>query len=786
MSDSPEILKTPEYSEIDSGYTSFDTRKFLFILQKRLPFMILIVAVGIIISLLIVRYTKPEFRSSSIIKLDIKSEASVLGLSSIEEGQTYNNISSEIELLRSRLFFGKVLDAVNLGVSVYVKGNILNDEKYPHSPFRIKYKIHNGAYLNKPFYIDVLTNDRYQLTYNQGDTNIKGEYAFGETISNNDFVLSVSINPGYGADIQGDDFFFILNSRSALIEYISRNLTVEPLNLKANTIQVSFKDYNRYKSRDLVNAIDTIYLKYTRAEKSKANNQKIKFLNERLLETEDRLREFEDYFESFTIQNKTTNLQGNISTTIRYLNLIDSQQFNIRNRLTRLIEIEKNLAEGDSIKLNFADLRLLPGDIRVEINTLNQLFTEREILLGSYNKNTQAYQKKESEVNLILDMIAAGLKQYIDNLEQQNRDLISKKMQLEKEFVSLPSKNTEFTKNQRYYTLQEEFYLSLIQRKAEFQLELAGTVTDFKILSSANTPSKPLSPDKWTIYTMGFIGGLIFSFFYVGLVYLSNNRITSQSELERSTQIPILGTIPFYNDEKMLVSKLVIDNHSNSQISESIRTIRTNMQFLLPETDTAKISITSTVSGEGKTFIAINLGAAFSLSNKKVLLLDLDMRKPIVHEIFGHTEIRKGISTLLIGKDTLIDCIKPTTLEGFHYIPAGPTPPNPSELLLSEEFDKLITAVSKEYDLIILDTPPIGIVTDGVLVMNKSDLQIFVIRADYSKKIFIDNLEKQRQLHKFSNLSIILNGIHKSVSQHYGYGYRSGYYVKKRKRKLFI
>jgi capsular exopolysaccharide synthesis family protein len=327
-----------------------------------------------------------------------------------------------------------------------------------------------------------------------------------------------------------------------------------------------------------------------------------------------------------------------------------------------------------------------------------------------------------------------------------------------------------------------------MQRKAEFQLALAGTVTDFKILSPANTPIKPISPDKWMIYGIGWIGGIIISLFYIGFVYLANNKITSYAELERNTQTPILGSIPFYTDEKMPISKLVINNHSNSVISEAIRTIRTNMQFLLPNSETAIISITSMVSGEGKTFVGINLAAAFALSNKRVILLDLDMRKPKLHEIFGQNETRRGISTLLIGKDNLKDCIKQTPIEHYHYIPAGPVPPNPSELLLSAEFESLINTVSKDYDMVILDSPPIGIVTDGVLVMKKSDLQIFVIRADYSRKVFIDNLERLHQIHQFPNLSLILNGVHRSVNSYYGYGYGYGvgYYTKKRKRRFFV
>jgi len=437
MNDSQTILKTTEDSDIEKGFSSFDTQKFLRILRKSIPVILLILATGITISILIVRYTKPEYQSSSILKLDIKSEASVLGLSSMEEAQNFNTISSEIELLRSRLFFNKVLDAIDLNVSVYAIGNILNDERYSNSPFNIEYKILNHSFYNKQFFIDVLANRRYKLTYSVGNNNIEGEYDFGETISNENFTLKIATSNDFMDDIQGEDFFFIIHSRNAQVEYLSKNLTVEPLNLQANTIQVSFKDYNRNKARDLVNAIDTIYLNYTQAEKNKANNQKIYFLNERLLDTENRLNEFEDYFESFTIQNKTTNLQDNITTTIRYLNEIDSQQVDIRVQLARLREIESTIDSEDSIEMTFTDLRLLPGDLRNEINMMNQLLMEREVLQNSYHQGTQAFQKKDREVNLLLKRIGTGIGQYIDDLERKDRDLSVKQHQLEDELFLL-------------------------------------------------------------------------------------------------------------------------------------------------------------------------------------------------------------------------------------------------------------------------------------------------------------------------------------------------------------
>ena len=329
--------------------------------------------------------------------------------------------------------------------------------------------------------------------------------------------------------------------------------------------------------------------------------------------------------------------------------------------------------------------------------------------------------------------------------------------------------------------MYDEFYLTLMQKKAEFQLAMAGTVTDFKILSAANLPVVPLEPQLGMIYSIAFVVWILFSFFMIGIGYLSFNKIIGLHHLERSTGIPVLGTIPFYADEKIGVSKLLINSQSNTAVSEALRSIRTNMQFVLPNQSGTIASISSTVSGEGKTFAGLNIAGVFALSGKKVLLMDMDLRKPKLDKVFSNIPKDKGISTILIGKDNLEDCIVKSELENLDILASGPVPPNPSELIMGAYSDKMFASIKKKYDLIVMDTPPIGIVTDGVLVMKKADIQIYIIRAEYSKTQFIPFIEKLNAIHEFPHLYLILNSVKRNRGVHYGYGYGSGYYRDKPK-----
>ncbi|MBR9999090.1 MAG: polysaccharide biosynthesis tyrosine autokinase [Cyclobacteriaceae bacterium] len=779
-----ENFKNIQAFEQEDKIISFDPGKFRTVIRRFLPWILLLLLISITISFLVIRYTKPLYESRSILKLDIKSEASILGLNNLDEEKSYNNLLSEIELLKSKLFYNKIIDGVNLNINVFTIGKFLDDERYQNAPFEVKYTVNHPDIYDLRFRVGILNDRQFNLSYNFLGRNFNSNHNFGDPVRTDYFEFLLVKSQFFDPDARDSEFFFRINSRVALLEYIENNFNVEPLKLNTNTIEISFKDYNRQKARDLVNAIDTIYLTYTKEEKMKANSQKIEFLNMQLESTEQRLSDFEEYFEGFIIDNKTTDLQDKLDETIRAMNGIDSNRYQLQLRLSRLEELRSNLDSGIRVNLAVQDFNILPDEMIDQINELNELLNQSESILLSYNKNTQAYRLRTSEIDALYQKIQDFFDEYIQSARSQIKRYNDQKLYLERNFVELPSKNTEFSKSQRYYSLYEEFYLSLMQKKAEFQLAMAGTVTDFKILSPATFPVEPLKPKKYLIYGIGSSLWLVVSFFLIGIGYLSFNRIIGAREVENLTQVPILGLIPQYSYGKGEIAGLIVDPHKQTAIAEAFRSLRTNMQFILPRESGVVISISSTVSGEGKTFVGLNLSAIFAMSGKRVLLVDMDLRKPKLQKVYKPVIENCGMSTLLIQQKDLDECILRTDIKNLDVMLAGPVPPNPSELLMSSEMDHFLKRVRKKYDLILLDTPPIGIVTDGVLAMKKADIQMYILRAEYSKTQFIDFMEKTNAIHQFPHLYLILNSIKSERGIHYGYGYGSGYYTEK-KRSFF-
>ncbi len=739
-----------------------DLEKLSNIFRKNLVWILAIFIVCNVVAYLKYRWTKDLYESYSELKLGIRQDAPELGIKNFTEDPNLNLISGEIEQIKSKVFFNRVIDSTNLWVGYYSLGNILVDEMYKRSPFHVEYSPTAGRYRDVPIYFNFGSQNDYTIRIGKDGTPIHGTLGVAMDFGGASLVIRQTTDTP-----DENDYFFILHSRGALLDWLSSNIQVEPLNFNASTIKISFRDHNALKAYDIVNTIDSLYLGYSYEQKNLANKQKIEWLNSELSQIEKKMEGFEDYFEAFTLQNKTNNVDEDLRKTIYLINKVDSQRFVLNRNLNDLNTVMDGVNSGN-LGESISQQPFLPDYINRGLDNLRTMVKDETKLGLAYNENTFAFSQKDNELKALRNTIFLQLSNLKNNWLKLYSDLSGRKEKLEREFALMPDKNTQFSKQQRFYKLHEEMYLTMMQTKAQFEITQAGSTPDFQVLSSAVLPIDPTSPKKGLVLGIGLMAGIVLNFIFIAILYVMHNKVTSVHEIEKALPVPVLGAIP--ESHHTSVTPFHILDNPKSVVSESIRTLRTNLDFFTTGDDKKIIAISSTVSGEGKSFLALNLGGVLALSKKRVALLNLDMRKQKNVIPFQTADDSKGISTILIKKHSWKECVVHTTLENFDYIPSGPHPPNPSELLLNGEFTLLLDDLKKEYDFIVLDTPPIGLVTDGTMAMKRANLCIYVFRANYSRKEFIQSLRRMIQINKFTNLAIVVNALPMS-SKTYGYGY---------------
>src|SRR5690606_37685070 len=414
----------------------------------------------------------------------------------LPERQQVNVIAGEIETIQSKLFLSRVIDSLNLHVSYFSIGQILNTELYTSAPFVVEYSIQNSSYYNQPITIEPLPDNKYELRF--GKQSAEGSRTFGEPLKLDGLTLMIKMKPGMQF-FPENTYSFVINSRDVLLDYISKNLLVEPIKFEANTIRVSFKDNNPNKARDLVNGIDSLYLVFSHEQKNLANKQKIDWLSNELSTIEKKMEEYESYFENFTLVNKTSNLETDLKKTIDQINQIDSQRFEVSKRLAELNQVIDKLG-GENFMLGVSQRTLFPTYLNNNLEKLQELYLEMDKMKLSYNETTFAFRQKQNEIEAIRNKAFEQLTELKSGLLKRQQELNLAKAKLENNFASMPDKNTQFTKKQRFYKLYEEFYLTLMQSKSQFEIAQAGSTPDFKILSTANLPLEPISPNRPMIF----------------------------------------------------------------------------------------------------------------------------------------------------------------------------------------------------------------------------------------------------------------------------------------------
>lgn len=759
---------------------------FLAIIRKSFWVVLFVIIASLVLGYVYHRYTLPEYKTNAIIQIKAEDRANkVLNLNSgIMEG----DIASAVELLRSNEFIKTVVEDLHLDVSYFNQGAILYSELYNNTPFRLQYRAINPKIYNHKINCEFVEPNNCLLKYQIGNENYEFliEMEKWETVFGMDIFIVTDKNIAEAQE--NNQLFFIINDESTIIKNIITNLSIQKLSESAGTILITYVDNNANKSAKITNTIAEKFLEFDGNKKKESAQNVLAYIDQQMDQLLQNLSNTEEELHKFRMTNNILITDENIISNKNRLATsqisdLEVRVLNIDFEIAILDEIINNLKKGKEIK-TYEILAMLNGQLSASsiselINSIQELISRRELLLFDITENT-------TKIKIIDEQIASRKKTVIDfilsskeRLNGEKKEYLKRVKELESQvFVNNDYDEIEFSRLNRLYNINENFYEQLMVAKAETMVSQAGYISNNIILERADVPLKPSYPNLTNVLLISFVISIVIASIYLFLRYVFYNKILTSADIVEYTKIPVLASIPKVNAD-MPVSSAIIHLRPKSVLTESFRNIKSKLEFYPVEGKCRVITVSSTVAGEGKTFIGLNIATIYAMSDKKTIILDFDLRKPRIHKCFDVENI-KGISTILINKHKYEDCIHHSGIENLDYITSGPVPPNPAEIILNDSLKKLIIELKQIYDVIVIDTPPIGIVIDALTTYKISDSALYVMRSEVSTRNYIYNLNNIAVNNNFKNLSIVLNDVKQNTLKYgyggaYGYGYGYGY-----------
>jgi tyrosine-protein kinase Etk/Wzc len=767
-------------------------------LKKSLFWFFLILAFDIIILSLYLRYTLPVYEaSSSIILKQELSTAELLGLKNVLSLTSQDDANRELQFFKSKILLERVINKLPLEVSYFIEGRtrFITSELYKESPFIVRViNVKDPSILGRDINFNFIDNQKFEIKYQSNVEFISETFAFDRPFETPMFDIEISIDSNYTDDVsklKKNQYYFRINNLGQVADAISSSIEVKPKD--SRTTIISIKNKNRVFASDIINTCVEEFRMLNKERKSEGADQVIGFLEKEIDTFKIVFENIQDSVRLFRLQNKYIDPQSQIARLSSKLIGLDEQLLELALQ-GKILNWFSNYI--DSVK----DIRLLtPGIAEGEAGASNTYIGSIKTMQQNLDEMLINYTPEHPKVKLrskYINREREELKMNLSNIEEKNKfkieDKASQYNKLLYELSLLPEKEEEYLRLMNKYKAVEEYYTMLLNKHAEYVLAKQSIISDYAILEKAKIPVIPVFPKKAQLWSIAIMIAVLVGLILVVARYFLHTTIIAVDEIKRKTKAVFLGVVPTVKEIAPNVN-IIVNQNQKSLVSESFRAMRANLQFLNNQPGSKLIGITSSISGEGKTFISVNLSGILALLDKKVILLDFDMRRPRLNKMFKVPN-EKGMSTILIGKNTYEECLNQSEIKNLHYITSGPIPPNPAELILSDRLKKLIADLKTKYDYIVFDTPPIGLVTDGMEIIRLVDYPIYVFRADYSDRAFISNLDKLINENKIHNLSFILNDIGRGVSGYYydksytysysyGYGYGAGYYTESPKVK---
>jgi capsular exopolysaccharide synthesis family protein len=756
----------------------------------------LTIVIALIIAFLYNKYTLPIYQVSTTVLIEEnKSNLDPQKLIGFGIMSDKKNLKNEIGILKSYSLAYRTIQKLNFYVSYFHTDGFITKELYQNSPIIVEFNEDYPQLVRTKFKIEILSNTQYKIQFEEDEQwtylfskhefihkHLNVEYSkihnFGETISHPLFKLKVTINPEYFSILdEYNDLFFTLNDIDYLIDIYSA-FDIEPINREVSIVSLTLKGSNIQKSVNFLNQLTQEYLNRDLEKKNEVAINTIKFISTELQGIADSLTITENNLQDFRTTNQIMDVDFQAQQVFEYMK-------NLENKKAVLLvksKYYKNLKEY-LLKKNSVEDIVVPSSIGIEdplLNTLvaelTRLFNTRSELLFSSTKKNPMVLSLEQQIKNTKNALIENINSIVSTSDIAINDVNERIRKLSQQINHLPKTQRQLFSIERKFKLNDAIYTYLLQKLSEAQITKASNRPDNEIIDCAKISQySKVHPKGKSNYMIAFIIGCIIPIIYVfGKDYL-NDKIIERKDVENLTKLPIVGHVLHNNKE----TELVVAKAPKSAIAESFRSIRTNIQYLAKGKEKQVIMVTSNMTSAGKTFISMNLASIFAQYEKKTVLLGFDLRKPKIYDDFKLSS-SVGLSTYYINNFSVKEIIQKSSIDNLDIIIAGPIPPNPAELIASTKTKKLFEELLKIYDYIILDTPPLGLVTDAFLLMEYVDVNLFIVRQHHTVKKLFESIIKDIEQKGFPNFGILINDVKlqkNSYGYGYGYGYGQGYYT---------
>lgn len=767
---------------IEQDEEQIDLKELLFKYLRYWPYIVACAFIGVLCAVLVNRYATPIYRiEASVVVNDEPS--GTLGQDIFETAGLSipkSNVENEIGILKSYTLAFEALSALNFNVFYYKDGFIKKTEVYGNSPFLVEADWKHPQLVGGMFSIRKLDNQRFRLdiiedafsvfspldphykTQANVLDNIAGEYLFGESIQGTHYKFKISdVSAG-----EEEEIFFQVTDTYTLANRYKNDLQVSPLNKTATILTLSLELNHRRKGEDYLNKLMEVYLERELLEKNRTAANTVYFIDQQLLGITDSLSFIEDRLESYRSQNNVFNLTEEGRVIFQRLEEMEKERAEVNLGL-RYYRTLMNYLEEEQL-----DDLVAPSVIGIQDPLLNALVIsiaelqgERVRLTATFSSETPAVREINTKIQNTKRTLIENLRNAITNSESALVEINNRLRAAETEVNRLPATERNLLNIQRQFSIHENIYVYLLEKRAEAEITRASNSPTNAILDVGRSGSTPVAPKRSLNYLIGLILGLALPIGFITAKDFFNTKIQDPKEVEKNLKVPLIGMIGYSKSP----SNLAIFTNPKSTITESFRNLRANMSFLSPRQSRLVVAISSSISGEGKTFCSLNLASIYAISGKKTLLVGVDLRKPKLAGDFSLPN-DKGISNYLSNDQDWRPLLKDSGYENLDILLSGPPPPNPAELLLQEKFAQLLEELKDHYDVIVLDCPPVGLVSETLEIFKHSDLNMMIVRQDYSFKQSIDYINNLHTKGSVKKLYTIMNGV--DTSKGYG-GYGS-------------